>query len=461
MSPATSAASCGLQWTASEEPGVLSAHHLHLHSVPSRMDSSGSGDNQFSPGARIHSKSSGYDVLSVLGRGAFGNVVKCRKTTDHKTVAVKTIKNHGTSAKRAIYEILALLKIKKMDADKCHFVQWNSIFSITGHVCIEFELLDKSLYDLIKERNFRPLQLKEIRPIVYQLAETLDHLKASQIIHADLKLENVMLVNHVQQPYKIKVIDFGLAAHVSTAKQGSLIQTLPYRSPEILLGAPFTEAIDIWSIGCIAAFLYTGTLLYPGKNEYDMIRFIVETQGLPPDNVLEAGLQTSCFFQMEHNFAWKLKTPDQYQKETSLVPKETRRLKFNSLDRLLHFQPGILNTRHIANKAAKTADVQKFVELLKGLLELDASQRLTPRQVLEHDFSSMSHLEPLHGTSSHVQSCFHIMSFCSNKTTLQSFGGKGFDSSSLSEPHDDESCCSPTSPEPYEIIAKEEQSDPS
>ncbi|XP_061880158.1 homeodomain-interacting protein kinase 1-like [Entelurus aequoreus] len=461
MSPATSAASCGLQWTASEEPGVLSAHHLHHHSVISRMDSSGSGDNQFSPGARIHSKSSGYDVLSVLGRGAFGNVVKCRKTTDHKTVAVKTIKNHGTSAKRAIYEILALLKIKKMDADKCHFVQWNSIFSITGHVCIEFELLDKSLYDLIKERNFRPLQLKEIRPIVYQLAETLDHLKASQIIHADLKLENVMLVNHVQQPYKIKVIDFGLAAHVSTAKQGSLIQTLPYRSPEILLGAPFTEAIDIWSIGCIAAFLYTGTLLYPGKNEYDMIRFIVETQGLPPDNVLEAGLQTSCFFQMEHNFAWKLKTPDQYHKETSLVPKETRRFKFNSLDRLLHFQPGILNTRHIANKAAKTADVQKFVELLKGLLQLDASQRLTPRQVLEHDFSSMSHLDPLHGTSSHVQSCFHIMSFCSNKTTLQSFGGKGFDSSSLSEPHDDEPCCSPTSPEPYEIIAKEEQSDPS
>lgn len=56
-----------------------------------------------------------------------------------------------------------------MDADKCHLVQWNSIFSISGHVCIEFELLDKSLYDFVKERNFRPLQLKEIRPVVHQV----------------------------------------------------------------------------------------------------------------------------------------------------------------------------------------------------------------------------------------------------------------------------------------------------
>ncbi|XP_077420597.1 homeodomain-interacting protein kinase 3-like [Vanacampus margaritifer] len=436
--------------------------HTDDHRVLPRMDSSGSEDNQFSPGARIHSKSSGYDVLSVLGRGAYGNVVKCRKTTDNKTVAVKTIKNHGTSAKRAIYEILALLKIKKMDADKCHLVQWNSIFSITGHVCIEFELLDKSLYDFVKERNFRPLQLKEIRPVIHQLADMLDHLKVSQIIHADLNMENVMLVNQVQQPYKIKVIDFGLAAQVSTVKQGALIQTLPYRSPEVLLGAPFTEAIDIWSVGCIAAFLYTGALLYPGKTEYDMVRYIVETQGQPPDNVLEAGLQTSCFFQMERNFSWKLKAPEQYQKDSTSVPKETRRFKLRSLDRLLHFQPGILNTRHIANKAAKTVDVQKFVEMLKGMLQLDAGQRLTPRQVLEHDFSTMSHLEPHHDTSSHVQSCYHIMSVCSNKTTLQSLDGTGFDPSALNEPHDDEPCCcSPTSPEVYEIMAQSQRSDPS
>lgn len=43
------------------------------------------------------------------------------------------------------------------------------------------------------------------------------------------------------------------------------------RSPEIILGLPFTEAIDMWSLGCMAAELYLGTLLYPGNTEYDMV----------------------------------------------------------------------------------------------------------------------------------------------------------------------------------------------
>lgn len=69
-----------------------------------------------------------------------------------------------------------------------------------------------------------------LNPITFQLATALDHLKAIGIMHADLKLENVMLVNHAQEPYRVKVIDFGLASEVSAAKIGSYIQTRPYRS---------------------------------------------------------------------------------------------------------------------------------------------------------------------------------------------------------------------------------------
>lgn len=45
---------------------------------------------------------------------------------------------------------------------------------------------------------------------------------------------------------------------------------LPLRSPEIILAFHFTQAIDMWSLGCLAAELYLGTLLYPGVNDYDM-----------------------------------------------------------------------------------------------------------------------------------------------------------------------------------------------
>ena len=48
------------------------------------------------------------------------------------------------------------------------------------------------------------------------------------------------------------------------------------RSPEILLGAPFNEAIDIWSLGCIAAEMFMGNVLFPGKDEYDMVSSTLE-----------------------------------------------------------------------------------------------------------------------------------------------------------------------------------------
>ncbi|XP_039977780.1 homeodomain-interacting protein kinase 1-like [Xiphias gladius] len=228
-------------------------------------------DDQSVTGGRLASDSSFYLVQSFLGQGTFGKVVKCLRMTDMKTVAIKMIKIHGSNVKQTNEEVDVLLKLKSLDSDKCNLVRWYQVFTDTGHVCLEFEHLDKSLSDFMKERGFKPLLLKQIRPIILQLANALDHLKASGIIHADLKLENVMLVDHLQAPYRVKVIDFGLACDVSAAKLGSYIQTRPYRSPEIILGLPFTEAIDMWSLGCMAATLYLGTLLYPGMSQYDMV----------------------------------------------------------------------------------------------------------------------------------------------------------------------------------------------
>ena len=59
------------------------------------------------------------------------------------------------------------------------------------------------------------------------------------------------------------------------------------RSPEIILGLPFTEAIDMWSLGCLAAALYLGHLLYPGRSEYDMVNmtevsYCLLTKGFQP-----------------------------------------------------------------------------------------------------------------------------------------------------------------------------------
>ena len=84
-----------------------------------------------------------------------------------------------------------------------------------------------------------------------------------------------------------------------------------YRAPEILLGLPFCEAIDMWSLGCVIAELFLGWPLYPGSSEYDQIRYISQTQGLPAEHMLNHATKTNRFFireSTESNYPfWRLK----------------------------------------------------------------------------------------------------------------------------------------------------------
>ncbi|XP_035489622.1 homeodomain-interacting protein kinase 3-like isoform X2 [Scophthalmus maximus] len=363
---------------------------------------------QLVTGGCLTSESSTYKVQCVLGQGTFGTVVKCTRMVDMKTVAIKMIRNEGRYVQEAKMEVAALKKLKALDPDKCNFVQWYQVFVVRGHICLEFEHLDKSLADFMKERLFRPLLLKEIRPIVQQLATALGHLKAAGIAHADLKLENVMLVNQLQQPFRVKLIDFGQACEVSAARVGSCIQTCPYRSPEIILGLPFSEAIDMWSLGCMSATLFTGTLLYPGRNGYDTMRYIVRTQGQPPDTVLNLGRKTSQIFKRGVNTTgtqWKLKTPEQFYKPTEIP--SPMWVQFTSLDDLRNIW--IINPDNSADSNAKKNDVLMFVHMVKKMLQLDATKRITPHELLGHQFINMRYIAGMYPQSNYVKSSLHLM----------------------------------------------------
>ena len=80
-------------------------------------------------------------------------------------------------------------------------------------------------------------------------------MKKNKIIHCDLKPENILLVNPGKS--KIKVIDLGSSCF-EFEKIYTYIQSRFYRSPEIMLGIPYNTAIDMWSLGCILAELYSG-----------------------------------------------------------------------------------------------------------------------------------------------------------------------------------------------------------
>uniref|UniRef100_A0A3P8RRR6 Protein kinase domain-containing protein n=1 Tax=Amphiprion percula TaxID=161767 RepID=A0A3P8RRR6_AMPPE len=216
-------------------------------------------NTQACPGKACHKSAvSVYHVVEdILGEGGYGIVAKCRNTGTTKIEAVK---------------------VNKSEKDTCNIVQCNGFFYDKENICISFELLDLSLQDYLQEKNPRGLTTRELRPILHQLATALSHLHSSGIIHADLKPANVMVVNRHEQPPKVKLIDFGLARLVSAVIQGEWMGTLHYSAPELLLGVPFNESVDMWALGLLMVKLATGCQLYPGKTGYDVLRFIFEMQ---------------------------------------------------------------------------------------------------------------------------------------------------------------------------------------
>lgn len=179
--------------------------------------------------------------------------------------------------------------------DEHHILRLRDSFIHKNHLCLVFELLSSNLYELIKQNQFQGLSTQLVKVFTAQLLDSLTVLKEARLIHCDLKPENILLKSCVlvlsrdaylfihpasrrlQSP-QIKVIDFGSACHERQTVY-TYIQSRFYRSPEVLLGIPYTAAIDMWSLGCIAVELFLGLPLFPGTSEYNQITRIVEMLG--------------------------------------------------------------------------------------------------------------------------------------------------------------------------------------
>uniref|UniRef100_A0A0A1XSE8 non-specific serine/threonine protein kinase n=1 Tax=Zeugodacus cucurbitae TaxID=28588 RepID=A0A0A1XSE8_ZEUCU len=361
---------------------------------PSKRSSSGAdGDYQLVQHEVLYSLSAEYEVLEFLGRGTFGQVVKCWKRGTSEIVAIKILKNHPSYARQGQIEVSILSRLSQENADEFNFVRAFECFQHKNHTCLVFEMLEQNLYDFLKQNKFSPLPLKYIRPILEQVLTALLKLKQLGLIHADLKPENIMLVDPVRQPYRVKVIDFGSASHVSKTVCNTYLQSRYYRAPEIILGLPFCEAIDMWSLGCVVAELFLGWPLYPGSSEFDQIRYISQTQGLPTEHMLNSASKTSKFFYRDVDSTypfWRLKTTEEHEAETNTKSKEARKYIFNCLDDI--GQVNVPTDLEGGQLLAEKTDRREFIDLLKRMLTIDQERRLTPAEALNHSFVRLTHL---------------------------------------------------------------------
>jgi len=126
--------------------------------------------------------------------------------------AVKIIKNKQEYTIQGLVEIKILQKLHedsgRSEFEKQHLIKMEEYFVFQGYLCIVFELLDKSLYDIVSKTE-RGLPLDQVREYTRQILESLVSCKDVNLIHCDLKPENILVEDN---GLKLKLIDFGSAA---------------------------------------------------------------------------------------------------------------------------------------------------------------------------------------------------------------------------------------------------------
>ncbi|KAL1842010.1 hypothetical protein VTJ49DRAFT_6176 [Mycothermus thermophilus] len=310
------------------------------------------GDYTIVPGDHLAYR---YEIIDVLGKGSFGQVVRC---IDHKTgvlVAVKIIRNKKRFHQQALVEVNILQKLREWDPHNKHsMVNFTHSFYFRGHLCISTELLDMNLYEFIKANAFRGFSLKLIRRFTKQMLSSLNLLKQHKVIHCDLKPENILLRHPLHT--EIKVIDFGSSCF-EHEKVYTYIQSRFYRSPEVILGMNYGLPIDMWSLGCILAELYTGVPIFPGENEQEQLACIMEVFGPPEKHLIEKSTRKKLFF-------------DSMGKPRLTVSSKGRRRR-----------PSSKTLQQVLK-----CDDEAFLDFVARCLRWDPDRRMKPEEAIRHEF---------------------------------------------------------------------------
>ena len=225
-----------------------------------------------------------YEILEIIGRGSYGQVIKAYDHKDKKYVAIKIIRNLACIIQQARIEIQVLYKLVQQNDLSEHVVHIVDNYIFRNHIIETFDILETNLYQHLKSKGFQPLPLNIIKLYAQHVLQGMVFYERLNIIHCDLKPENIMLNSDFT---KAIIIDFGSACFTNK-RVFTYIQSRYYRAPEVILEIGYDFKIDMWSFGCVLGELATGRPIFAGKNEIDQFLAVVEVLGLPPSIMLES-----------------------------------------------------------------------------------------------------------------------------------------------------------------------------
>lgn len=225
-----------------------------------------------------------YEVIDHIGSGGMGDVYKAKDTKLKRTVALKFLSKDLTrdqeAKKRFIYEAQAASALEHQNICSIYEVDETD----DGQMYISMSYCKgESLKDKIDKG---PLSIKDSINIVCQISEGLRIAHESGIVHRDIKPANII----VSDNNDVKIVDFGLAklsGSKNLTKEGNIVGTVSYMSPEQTRGEKIDNRTDIWSLGVVLYEMITGQPPFKGEYDQAIVYSILNEDQKPPSAVKE------------------------------------------------------------------------------------------------------------------------------------------------------------------------------
>lgn len=328
-----------------------------------------------------HLDSGRYQVFSSVGKGMFANVVRARVLQSEtgeagKEVAIKIIRSQESMYKAGQKEVQILNRLRQSDPeDKKHVVRLERTFEHRGHLCLVFESLSMNLRDVVKRFGKDVgLNIRAVRAYAQQLFLALSLLRKCNVMHADIKPDNI-LVN--EQKTQLKLCDLGSASDASENEITPYLVSRFYRAPEIILGIPYDPALDIWSVGCTLYELYTGKILLPGRSNNQMLLLMMELKGRFNQKMIKKAKFGDSYFDDMGGF-------DSIERDRVTGADIVRKVHISKPTRDLRARLMPPSSTQMKDDERKL--LTSFVDLLDRCLALDPSRRIMPKEALVHPF---------------------------------------------------------------------------
>ncbi|XP_050544357.1 cyclin-dependent kinase 20-like isoform X1 [Daktulosphaira vitifoliae] len=224
-----------------------------------------------------------YKIIERIGEGTHGQVVKALHRPTSKIVALKCVNSMDKTTKNVLREIESL---RACNSDY--------IITLTEHFChcfstyLVLEYMVSGLSEMLLDESII-LNESHLKSYARMLLNGTAHIHSLKIIHRDLKPSNLLISSNGI----LKIADFSLSRSLLVSENENSkkncytnqVATRRYRAPELLFGSTnYNQSIDMWSVGCIIAEMFTKTPLFPGDTDLEQIAMVVHYLGTPNNN---------------------------------------------------------------------------------------------------------------------------------------------------------------------------------